>query len=129
MRDIRSENMNIKMLLGAAAAAISTLSAPAALAHTKLEASAPQANSVVSPAPAQVRLQFSDPLELPFSKIKLIDAKGAVVEPSKIAVDPGNPKALIATMPGLHAGAYRVQWSTVTRDGHKVKGEFSFQVQ
>ncbi len=121
--------MNIKKLVGAAIAVVSTISAPAALAHAKLEASTPQANSVVSPAPAQVRLQFSEPLELPFSKIKLVDEKGAVVEPSKIAVDPANPKALVANTPGLHAGAYRVQWSTVTRDGHKVKGEFNFQVK
>ncbi|BDT59142.1 hypothetical protein MasN3_26360 [Massilia varians] len=121
--------MNIKNLVLAAAAAVATIAAPAALAHAKLLASSPQANSVVSTAPAEVRLQFNEPLELPFSKVKLVDEKGAVVEPSKIAADPADAKALIATTPGLHAGAYRVQWTTVTRDGHKVKGEFSFQVK
>jgi len=118
--------MNIRNLLLASAAAIATVAAPAALAHAKLVGSQPAANSVVSPAPAQVRLQFNEPLELPFSKIKLVDDKGAVVEPSKLAAD---PKALVAATPSLHAGAYRVQWTTVTRDGHKVKGEFSFQVK
>lgn len=68
--------MNIKNLIVAAAAAAATLAAPAALAHAKLEASSPRANSVVSPAPAQVRLQFNEPLELPFSKIKLVDEGG-----------------------------------------------------
>lgn len=121
--------MHIKNLMRAALAAAAMISVPAALAHTRLEASSPQANSVVSPAPAQLRLQFSDPLELPFSKVKLVDEGGAVVTPSKIAVDPANAKALLATIPVLHAGAYRVQWSTVTRDGHKVKGEYSFRVK
>lgn len=121
--------MYIKNLVTAAIVAAAMVGAPAALAHTKLEASSPQANSVVSPAPAQVRLQFSDPVELPFSKIKIVDVQGAVVTPSQIAVDPANAKALIATIPTLHAGAYRVQWSTVTRDGHKVKGEFGFRVK
>ncbi|MFC4933004.1 copper homeostasis periplasmic binding protein CopC [Massilia sp. GCM10023247] len=121
--------MNMKTLAAAACAALAVIAAPAALAHTRLEASTPQANSVVTPAPAQLRLQFSEPLELPFSKIKLVDAKGAVLEPAKIAIDPADPKALLATTPGLHAGAYRVQWSTVTRDGHKVKGEFAFRVK
>lgn len=121
--------MKTKHFLVAASAAAAALIASAALAHTRLEASSPQANSIVSPAPAQVRLQFSDALELPFSKVKLVDQKGTVVLPSKIAIDPANAKALIATTPGLHAGAYRVQWSTVTRDGHKVKGEFGFQVK
>jgi methionine-rich copper-binding protein CopC len=121
--------MNIKHLIVAATTAAATIASPAALAHTKLEKSQPAANSVVSPAPAQVRLQFSDPLELPFSKVKLVDEKGAVREPSKIAADPTDAKALIATTPGLHAGAWRVQWSTVTRDGHKVRGEFGFRVK
>ena len=121
--------MNFKNLLVAVAAAVATVAAPAALAHAKLVGSQPAANSVVSPAPAQVRLQFNEPLELPFSKIKLVDDKGAVVEPSKLAADPADPKALVAATPSLHAGAYRVQWTTVTRDGHKVKGEFSFQVK
>lgn len=100
-----------------------------ALAHTKLESSMPQANAVVATAPTQVRLQFSDPLELPFSKVKLVDEKGAVIETSRIVVDGADPKALVATVPALRSGAYRVQWSTVTRDGHKVKGEFAFRVK
>lgn len=121
--------MKLRNLVLAASAAASALIGSAALAHTRLEASSPQANSTVSPAPAQVRLQFSDPLELPFSKVKLVDQTGAVIAPAKIALDPANARALIATTPGLQAGAYRVQWSTVTRDGHKVKGEFGFRVK
>lgn len=121
--------MRIPRLLTAAATAVAAIAAPAALAHTRLESAQPAANSIVSPAPAQVRLQFSDPLELPFSKVKLVDEKGAVVDAAKVAVDPADPRTLIATTPGLHAGAWRVQWSTVTRDGHKVKGEFGFRVK
>lgn len=120
--------MHINIAAFAGSLLVCALVAPAALAHTRLESSSPQAESVVS-APAQVRLQFSDPLELPFSKIKLVDARGGVIVPVKIAIDPANAKALVAATPGLRSGAYRVQWSTVTRDGHKVKGEFGFQVQ
>ncbi len=121
--------MHTTLLAVATAALVSSLAAPAALAHTRLEASSPQANSVVSPAPSQVRLQFSDPLELPFSKVKLVDERGAVVDAAKIAIDPADARALVATTPGLRTGSYRIQWSTVTRDGHKVKGEFSFRVK
>lgn len=121
--------MNMKHVLLALGTAAAALAAPAVLAHAKLQSSQPAANSTVSPAPAQVRLQFNEPLELPFSKVKLVDEKGAVVEAAKLAADPADAKALIATTPGLHAGAYRVQWTTVTRDGHKVKGEFPFRVK
>jgi copper resistance protein C len=121
--------MKAKNLFLSIVAAAGCVLGASALAHTKLESSMPQANAVVATAPTQVRLQFSDPLELPFSKVKLVDEKGAVVEASKIAVDGANPKALVATVPALRSGAYRVQWSTVTRDGHKVKGEFAFRVK
>lgn len=121
--------MKEKNLFMAIVAAAGCVLGASALAHTKLESSMPQANAMVATAPTQVRLQFSEPLELPFSKVKLVDEKGAVIAASKIAADSANPKALVATLPALSSGAYRVQWSTVTRDGHKVKGEFAFRVK
>jgi len=46
-----------------------------------------------------------------------------------VAVDKDNPRLLVASMPALPVGAYRVQWSAMTRDGHKVKGEYAFNVK
>jgi methionine-rich copper-binding protein CopC len=121
--------MNIKPLLAVGVLAIASAVTSAAYAHAKLEASEPKADSVVEQAPKEVRLQFNEPLELPFSKIKLLDQKDVAIEPAKIDLDKANPKAMIATLPPLPAGAYRVQWTTMTRDGHKVKGEFGFKVK
>lgn len=121
--------MNAKHLISFAALLLASTLASAAWAHAKLETADPKPASTVNAAPKQLRLQFNEVLELPFSKVKLVDAKGAVIEPSAVALDKDNPKALVATMPTLAAGQYKVQWSTVTRDGHKVKGEYSFTVQ
>lgn len=121
--------MKANMFCAVAMAASALVFSSAAFAHAKLESSSPQANAVVSPAPTQVRLQFSEQLELPFSKVKLVDEKGLVIEATKTALDSANPKVLIATVPVLHAGAWSVQWSTVTRDGHKVKGQYDFKVK
>lgn len=121
--------MKTKSFFAAAVAVLGLAATSTASAHAKLESSAPQANAIVSPAPSQVRLQFSEQLELPFSKVKLIDEKGVVVEPSKTSLDDANPKVLVARVPSLHSGSWRVQWSTVTRDGHKVKGQFDFRVK
>lgn len=121
--------MKLNNIVAAGVAAAACAFASSALAHAKLEASTPAANAVASPAPAQLRLQFNEPLELPFSKIKLVDEKGVVTESSKLVLDSANNKVLMAAVPALHAGAYRVQWTTVTRDGHKVKGEFGFRVK
>jgi methionine-rich copper-binding protein CopC len=121
--------MKAKILSATAIAAFGCVITSAAFAHAKLESSTPPANAVVSPAPTELRLQFNERLELPFSKVKLVDERGAVIEASKPAADGANLNSLVAKVPALHAGAYRVQWSTVTRDGHKVKGEFSFRVK
>jgi methionine-rich copper-binding protein CopC len=121
--------MNIKHLVAIATMTIATAISTSAYAHAKLEASSPKADTVVAAAPKEVRLQFNEQIELPFSKVKLLDQKGVAVETSKLDLDKSDPKAMVATIPPLRAGSYRVQWSTVTRDGHKVKGEFSFQVK
>ncbi|MFC5510336.1 copper homeostasis periplasmic binding protein CopC [Massilia jejuensis] len=121
--------MKAKYILAAGVAALGCAFAAPALAHAKLEVSTPAANAVVSPAPSQLRLQFSEPLELPFSKVKLVDEQGVVTQASKLAIDSANAKVLVAAVPALRSGAYRVQWTTITRDGHKVKGEFGFRVK
>jgi methionine-rich copper-binding protein CopC len=121
--------MKIKPLLVVGVLAIASAATSTAYAHAKLEASEPKADSVATAAPKEVRLQFNETLELPFRKIKLLDEKNVAIEPSAIRLDKANPKAMIATLPPLPAGAYRVQWTTMTRDGHKVKGEFGFKVK
>lgn len=121
--------MNTKHVLAAAAMACSATFTTSAFAHAKLEASQPKANSVLETAPKVVRLQFNEPLELPFSKVKLVDKAGVAGSPLKLDLDKNDPKAVVATLPQLQSGTHRVQWTTVTRDGHKVKGEFAFQIK
>jgi hypothetical protein len=121
--------MSIKQLTATAAMALATAMSPSAQAHAKLEASFPKAGAITTPAPKEVRLQFNEPLELAFSKIQLVDAKGVAIGPLKQVHDKAQPKAMAASLPPLPAGEYRVQWTTLTRDGHKVKGQFSFQVK
>ena len=121
--------MPIKPLLSGAALILAAAFSTGARAHAKLEVAEPKAGSTVSPSPKEIRLQFNETLEAPFSKIKLADAHDAVIEPSAVAVDKDNPRLLVASMPALPAGAYRVQWSAMTRDGHKVKGEYAFNVK
>lgn len=121
--------MNIKPMVALATMTIATAFSSSVHAHAKLEASTPQAGTAVAATPKEVRLQFNEQVELAFSKIKLVDQAGKVVQPSRVDLDKSNPKVMIATVPPLASGAYRVQWSTLTRDGHKVKGEFPFQVK
>lgn len=105
------------------------LSAAGAFAHAKLESSEPKAASVLDAAPKRIHLQFNEALEQAFSKIALTGPHNAAVALPKAAVDKDNPKAMTVALPALQAGQYRVQWSTLTHDGHKTKGEFTFKVK
>lgn len=101
--------------------------AGSAFAHAKLEASVPPAGGTVASAPAALRLTFNEPLEAAFSKITLAGAGGPVALP-KAQVDKADTRVLAVPLPALAPGQYQVQWSAVTRDGHKVRGEFGFRV-
>lgn len=121
--------MKLTRIAAIAALALAGAVSSNAQAHAKLEASSPKAGAIASPAPKEVRLQFNEPLELAFSNIELVDQRGAPIKNLKLIRDKSQPKALAAALPPLPAGEYRVKWTTLTRDGHKVKGEFPFQVR
>jgi hypothetical protein len=99
-----------------------------AQAHARLQSSEPKAASTVQ-APRALRLQFNEALEPAFSKLALLDSANAPVAIEHVEVDKANPKLLTAALPALRPGQYRVQWSTVTHDGHRTKGEFGFRVK
>lgn len=105
------------------------VAAPAATAHAKLQASQPAAASELANSPKEIRLQFNERLEPAFSKIELIDAKAALLPLPKIEFDKSDPKVMFASVPALRPGQYRVRWSVMAHDGHKVKGEFAFSVK
>lgn len=121
--------MSFKRVVALATMTIATAFGSNALAHARLEASSPKAGAVVGTAPREVRLQFNERVEPAFSKIKLVDQTGKIVEAAKVDLDKSDPRVMIATVPVLGSGRYRVQWTALTRDGHKVKGEFPFQVK
>ena len=63
------------------------------------------------------------------STIRITGPGDAVVSSEKLAADPHDEKALVQPLPKLAAGDYRVQWTTMGRDGHHTKGEIRFTVK
>ena len=109
--------------------AIGSLAASAAHAHVKIDVAEPKANSELSVAPKAISLHFNETLEPAFSKIVLLDAKNATIKLPKAVLDQANAKILSTQLPVLRTGQYLVRWSTMSRDGHKVKGEYRFSVR
>lgn len=118
-----------KNLLAAFTLVAAGVVASAAHAHARIEASQPKADSELQAAPKEIRLRFNEALEPAFSKIELLDAKGAALPLPKIALDKSDPKVMFAAVPPLRPGQYEVRWSVMSHDGHKSKGQFAFHIK
>jgi methionine-rich copper-binding protein CopC len=121
--------MNQKNILAAILLVTAGAAASVAQAHAKLTSTEPKADSELRSAPKEIRLHFNEALEGAFSKIELAGAKEAMVTLPKTAVDKSDPKVMFTAVPALKPGQYSVRWSTMTHDGHKAKGQFSFKVK
>jgi methionine-rich copper-binding protein CopC len=121
--------MSIKRLLALTAFAFASVITSSAFAHAKLQSSDPQSGSTLDSAPKQVRLKFNEALEPAFSKIKLTGPQNSEIPVTATNVDKADPTVMTAPLPTLAAGEYHIQWSTMTHDGHKAKGDVTFKVK
>lgn len=102
----------------------------AAAAHTALEWSRPADGAVLERAPAEVRLRFTQPVEIPYTVISLLGPDGAEVRgvPETRSAEGG--REFYRPLPeGLPGGVYTVRWRTVAADGHPIEGTFTFTVE
>lgn len=115
-----------------AATTVLALAAGPALAHAKLLSEVPTAESdpAAQPAPqplTDLRLSFSEALNLAFCKLSVTDRTGKAVSLGALALDQDN-KVLIAPLGGpLPVGDYTVDWTVVSDDGHKSSGSYTFK--
>ena len=98
-----------------------------AYAHATLVSAVPAAGSHLENSPLQLRLVFSEALEIPMAQVALVSSTGKRVRLTTKG-DPHDVNALIALVPPLAPGSYRVEWRVVSDDGHPVSGTYEFGV-
>jgi methionine-rich copper-binding protein CopC/putative copper export protein len=99
-----------------------------ASAHQRLLGSAPARGEVVHTAPRELRLTFHQATEPTFTRVALIGPDGEVALGAP-GLKPDSATVLLVPITGaLKAGAYTVRWSTASRDGHPVHGEYGFTI-
>jgi len=112
-----------------AAIAWVTVTAGSVLAHASLDHAEPKVGSAVE-SPAEVKIWFTDDADLRGTTIEVLDASGKQVDKKDLH---GDPKAksivVVSLLPKLPAGKYKVIWHARCPQGHKTKGEFSFEVK
>ncbi|MBQ1074814.1 copper resistance protein CopC/CopD [Micromonospora sp. C31] len=108
--------------------AVALLIAPAgpASAHAVLVSSSPIASAVVSDAPSEVVLTFSE-------SVRRVPGKIRVIAPDGSRADRGEPtfQGTVVTVPVDAAGArgtYLVSYRVISADSHPVSGAFTYSV-
>ncbi len=95
--------------------------------HIELIASEPAEGDTLTSELELIRLTFSGSIEEALSEIRLAGPMGLDLS-LEARADPTMDRALLADVPPLTPGAYRVAWRTVSVDGHAVSGSFVFFV-
>jgi copper transport protein len=101
------------------------LASPAA-AHAELVKIAPANGAQLTRPPTEVRMTFTESVNLVDDGIRLVDHVGATVPTPEPTVD---GRTVTWPMPAdLPEGHYVVTWRVLSKDGHPVSGAFSFGV-
>ncbi|MDX2120700.1 MAG: copper resistance protein CopC [Gemmatimonadota bacterium] len=112
------------LVLGACAALAIAL--PAAVVHTKLVKAEPGIDATVTEAPKQIRLWWSDRTEAALTGATLLKEDRSPVGVIKMAETDDSLSTAGAIPVALAPGKYIVMWKTGSRDGHVVRGSYSF---
>src|SRR5437763_5263258 len=106
--------------------AIVVSTAGPAAAHAVLLRTDPSPQTTVKTSPAEVRLVFSEAVEVAFGAVRVFDVEGKRVDKGQIRTENGRREVVVpAALPG---GTYTVTWRVVSADGHPVHGGFQFYV-
>ncbi len=87
------------------------------------------ADSTVTSSPDAIRLWLSEPTELPGTKISLATDAGVAIATAPLTRPAAADAPIVAKIPRpLAAGAYKVTWKAMSKDGHVINGAFGFKV-
>lgn len=100
-----------------------------AYAHLALESSEPAKGDRLAVAPSELRLTFTETVELAVARITLRDPAGEMVALSPLVRPPDSVTVIVAPIRGpLRSGTYTLEWQVAGTDGHPVRGTFSFEI-
>lgn len=119
-------------MLGLAVAGLVVGLSTVVLAHLKVEKTLPETDSVVTQAPGEIRVWFSQAPSLPVSALALEGPSGRIELGKVVAgTQPDQPdktdQSITAPVKGPMApGKYTASWKTSGADGHILTGTFAF---
>jgi methionine-rich copper-binding protein CopC len=94
-------------------------------AHTGLTSSVPADNAILMKSPEMIEVTFEDDVRL--VSLLVVNSKEEAIE-IDFALIMEASKTFSYDLPMLAANTYKVSWTIMGEDGHKMKGDFSFMV-
>lgn len=96
--------------------------------HLRLVKSSPRDGEMVTSMPTEIRLWFSQKPEIGLTTIKLVREDSTVVELGKVIRTEDSLSVRVPVDKALVTGTYLVNWRTVSKDGHAVRGSYHFNM-
>ncbi|HEV8342759.1 MAG TPA: copper resistance CopC family protein [Candidatus Binatia bacterium] len=96
----------------------------AAWAHAYPASTTPADGSTVSESPREVRIQFTEGVELEFSQILVRNSAGEVVSQEKVRRISSD--ILAVDLKTLWPGSYTIEWRVLSVDTHITEGRLRF---
>jgi methionine-rich copper-binding protein CopC len=101
-----------------------------AMAHARLDHAEPKVGSSVSDSPTEVKIWFTDDVEMNDTGIEVFDSSGNRVDKNDLHADQKDTTLAVVSLKGqLASGKYKVTWHAKCHDQHKTHGEFTFEVK
>ncbi len=94
--------------------------------HTHLTKAEPAVDGTVAAAPKQIRLWFNEAPEVALSAATIVSADNAPVGTVKMAATDDSLSVAGPISATLKPGTYTVVWRTGSKDGHAVRGKYTF---
>ncbi|MDE1829291.1 MAG: copper resistance protein CopC [Thaumarchaeota archaeon] len=103
---------------------------PHSYGHALVIASNPTNGQSLSSSPGSVSATFSDPIDIHYSKIKVLDSNGKEIDNKDDHFVGTNQEVLSVTLPSsIPNGVYTASWKVLDQtDGHVTEGAFVFGV-
>lgn len=99
-----------------------------AQAHAWIDTTTPADGAVLTEPPAQVRVQYTEPMEPRVTTLTLLDGRGKPVAGTRQTPEGDRNLALVLHLPELAGGKYTVKATTLGKDGHPTEETISFTV-
>lgn len=121
---------HLALLAAAAFAVIASQLVPPAYGHATTINSSPKAFESLPASPKEVKISYSEPVELSYSTITVLGPDGARVDTNDAHFVQGDTQVVAVTLqPGLKEGVYTVTSRVLSAiDGHVTDSAFTFGV-